>query len=68
MNLTQILILLLQLLNISRVSELSGETQLSHNIQIEVYSGDRIKNYFYLIQTDLNYDFGIIKRLFPNST
>ena len=43
MNLTQILILLLQLLNISRVSELSGETQLSHNIQIEVYSGDRIE-------------------------
>ena len=43
MNLTQILILLLQLLNISRVSELSGETQLSHHIQIEVYSGDRIE-------------------------
>ena len=40
MNLTQVLILLLQLLNISRVSELSGEIQLS---QIEIHTGDRIE-------------------------
>ena len=46
MNLTQLLILLLQLLSMSRVSELSGETQLSQNVQIEVYSGDiLVQNY-----------------------
>ena len=38
MNLTQILILLLQLINISKVSELSGETQVSLNFQQEVYT------------------------------
>jgi|GEM_PF-5324472 len=38
MNLTQVLILLLQLINISKVSELSGETLLSQNVQLEVYS------------------------------
>ena len=38
MNLTQVLILLLQLINISKVSELSGETQVSQNLQLEVYS------------------------------
>ena len=43
MTLTQVLILLLQVLNISRVSELSGETQLSQNIRMEIYTGDRIE-------------------------
>ena len=38
MNITQVLILLLQLINISKVSELSGETQISQNFQPEVYS------------------------------
>ena len=43
MNLTQVLILLLQLINISKVSELSGETQLSHNFQLQVYTSDRVR-------------------------
>ena len=43
MNLTQVLILLLQVLNISRVSELSGETKFSQNIRMEIYTGDRIE-------------------------
>lgn len=40
MNLTQLLILLLQLLTMSKVSELSGETQVSQNYPPEIYSGD----------------------------
>ena len=37
MNITQVLILLLQLINISKVSELSGETQISQNFQPRIY-------------------------------
>ena len=38
MNITQVLIVLLQLINISKVSELSGETQVSQNLQPKMYS------------------------------
>ena len=38
MNLTQVLILLLQLIEIGKISELSGEAQVSQNLQPQLYS------------------------------
>ena len=43
MNLTQVLVFILQLMTMSKVSDLSGETQTSQNIQQEMKT-----EYFYL--------------------